>query len=293
MMDDDGFEFEFLSVEDRLQLIADAARRLDAQATVLGRGPAAGSEEARIAREFASDTATLGCPVVYPVDLGRLDPERHAMPVEIKALADRATFYWLSFPVSLHSGLTRGFNRLEVKVEFNAGDDVRPTTFDVLPDQEWATRFTVGAKVEVGLTAGMKAHVAVPQALATAVGVPASASVDASANAHGDLVLGPFAYAVRVPNVTHTSVGNDHVFWRLDGAKFVEEDDPGLRVVLSVPKGVEQLRIDAILQATRYFNLLQAGLRDAIAALPEALASFFRRGVPIYDSKSWDLSEQL
>ena len=54
-MDDDGFEFEFLSVQDRLQLIADAARRLDAQATVLGRGPAAGSEEApRVSRFWAS-----------------------------------------------------------------------------------------------------------------------------------------------------------------------------------------------------------------------------------------------
>jgi hypothetical protein len=76
----------------------------------------------------------------------------------------------------------------------------------------------------------------------------------------------------------------------LGESSFEDENDPGLRVILRVPDSVDHLQIGAAMEATRYFNLLDAGLRGAMRDLPKAVASFFTGGTPITTSANWNMS---
>jgi hypothetical protein len=281
--------------EDRTRLIEKAAGALDRQAAHMGPGqPAPHSEAGDIARAFADDQAQFGRPVLHRLDTSTLDPAAQGIPVTREELLRSSSFYFVSFPVSLYSRPGRGFNRLEVKVEFNPGDEGRrPVTFDVLPDQEWANRFQVDADVSVGVRADLRLALDVPQELTALAGVPVGGSAGATGGGGVKLLAGPFKYAVRVPQVEHTPPEHDHVFWRLDGGRFQQEQDPGLRAVLAVPHSAGGLRITARMQATRYYPLLQSGLKAAIANLAPALRSFFTSGTPILARGDWDLGEDL
>jgi len=280
---------------DRAQLIEEAAMRLDAAARHLAPGGKDGtSETGDIAREFADDEASLSRPRLHRVDLSALDPARISIPVSTQELTRRASFYWLSFPVSLFSRPGRGFNRIEMKVEFNPGDDgVRPVTFDVLPDEAWATKFQVGSKLALGVNAELQFDLTVPDGAAQLIGLPASGGAAGQAAAETGLVLGPFTYVLRVPEVVHNGSQHSHVFWRLDGGSFVQQQDPGFQVILRLPDGVQALEVRATMQATRYYNLLQSRLKEAIQDLPAALRSFFVGGTPIRARDEWTLTEEL
>jgi len=238
MNDNLDFSSDFDLGGDRRQLLEDAARRLDISASHLGPGSAPDKSDAGdITRAFANDQAKLGRPVIYRVEMTAVDRKRDELSTSVAELTRNAAFYCVSFPVSLFSPVGRGFNQLEVKVEFNPDDDgIRPTSFDVLPDQQWTTKFQVGAKLSTGVTADLKFAMDVPQALASFAGVPMGGDIGAQAGASTSLLLGPFDYALRVPQVVHTPAEHDHVFWRLKGGSFVTEQDPGLRVVLRVPR---------------------------------------------------------
>lgn len=286
------FSGSFPSVE-RNALIAEAAHELDLSYAHLGPGDEPGTSEAGdIARAFAEDQASLGRPIVHPLDLAQLDAKN--MPVTVEELTRKASFYWLEFPVSLYTPRGRAFNELKVKMQFNRDDHgVRPTTFDVLPDQRWAERFQVNAQLSAGVTADLGFVVDAPEAIAALAGAPVGLSAGAEAGAKAGLLLGPFAYTLRVPEVEHTAAKNDHVIWQLKGGSFVKEQDPGLRVLLRVPNEVSVLKIAGKMEATRYFQLLQSTLKGAIKNLPERIKQFFVGGTPIYASGEWDLTSDL
>ena len=279
----------------RGELLQEAASALDMLSGQLGPGgKREPSEEWDFVRAFAGDHAEVHRPQVFRLDAERLDPERHDVPVEAAELMRKSKFYWLSLPVLLWSRPGWGFNRLEAKAEFATDGDA--STFDLLPDQEFATRFQANAKVDLGVDAGMKFSATVPT---LAVGLPgvaggaAGASVDADVTVKTGFVLGPFGYRVTAPRVKHSSAGPDHAFWRLDGAQYVNERDPGLRVILRVPKDAGKLEVTTTIQARRYFNMLSARLQEAVKSLPEAIGNFFTGGTPIGHSKSWDLSGEM
>jgi len=89
------------------------------------------------------------------------------VPVGVDELLRKSKFYWLALPVSLWSRPGWGFNRLEAKAELAADGDV--ATFDLLPDQEFVTRFQANVQVDIGVDAGMKFSATMP---AVAVGLP-------------------------------------------------------------------------------------------------------------------------
>jgi hypothetical protein len=280
---------------ERAELLNQAASALDRLGGQLGPGgKRVPSKEGDLARAFADDLAEAQRPQVFRLDADRLDPERHAVPVDIEELLRRSKFYWLSLPVSLWSRPGWGFNRLEAKAEFAVDGDV--ATFDLLPDQEFATRFQANAEIDVGVDASMKFSATVPT---VAVGLPGGAggAVGASADANAALktgfVVGPFGYRVTAPKVKHSPPGLDHAFWRLDGAQYVDERDPGLRVILRVPKDAITLEVTMAIQARRYFNMLSARLQEAVTGLPAGIANFFKGGTPIGDSQTWDLSGEM
>lgn len=288
----DGFDPEL----DRNRILSEAARYLDIDAGALsGEGPHETSDIGDLVRAFAEDEASLGCPQLYPVRRDAIAAAATGMPVSTRALTSRARFFLVSFPVSLYSAVGRGFNRLEVKAAFNPGaNGVHPTTFDVLPDRQWTTKAKIGAALSAGVNADLKFVVGLPEELSALTGLPVSGSAGASLNNASKLVLGPFSWSLGCPEIEHSSPELDHVFWRLNGAKFVREQDPGLRVLLRVPDEIVELRITGQMKARRYYNLFDHKLVEATKSLPDALKSFFsEKGTPIFHADEWDLSEQL
>jgi hypothetical protein len=73
----------------------------------------------------------------------------------------------------------------------------------------------------------------------------------------------------------------------------VDERDPGLRVVLKVPREAQQLHVIAAMRARRNWNTFDSDLQGVFLSLKEIFKSFFSRGAPIADERSWDLSGAL
>ena len=277
----------------RGDFLAEAAVALDRLGMQYGPGQAHGTTDVGdFARAFATDVADVQKPQIYRLDARLLDRNRSDVPVESSELVRQFRFYWLSLPVSLWARPGWGFNRLEAKAQFEAEGGA--TTFDLLPDQEFTTRFSLNASIDLGVDAGMRFSAEAP---VLAVGVPgvasASAEAKADADANAKLVVGPFDYRVTAAKVKHSAVGLDHAFWRLDGAEYVDERDPGLRVVVRIPKATESMSVTVTIQARRYFSIMNARFQEAVRSLPNAIANFFTGGTPLGARGTWDLSQEM
>jgi hypothetical protein len=286
--------------EERARLLRDAAGSLDRMQGHLGDGDAdtEESEEAAVAREFAKDEAKMQRPEVYRVEDQRIEAVRPDLPVTVADQTRHWRFYWLSFPISLWTGEGRGFNQIQVKVDFNPEDDDsrRPRTLDILPNRQFVSRFKTESSLEVGLGLDLKfsAEMPVVQAGVPGLGVEAGGGGNAVVSGKTNLLLGPFGYEVRVPEVLHSNLGLDHARWRIDGVKFVREQDPGLHVILRVPRDDPRLVVKAQLRARRYFTVFETTLQDAFKQLPARLSAIFTGGAPIgHAPPAWDLTAEL
>ncbi len=145
------------------------------------------------------------------------------------------------------------------------------------------------------MNADFKFDAGLPEVSAAVHGVPLAlgASAGAELATGAKLILAPRKYTVQAAQVSRSGMGFDYVFWRLERESFVEENDPGLRVVVRVPLPAERLQVSAEMVATRYPRLFGAGLRRAIKDLPVAMRDFFTGGTPIAATGVWDLSDEL
>ncbi len=287
-----------LAQGDRRALLEQAATLLDQRAAHLGSGDEApATPEGEIARMFATDRATLGRPDLYPIAATQIDADRRDTPLTDSQLERGHRHYWLALPVSLWTRPGCAFNQLQVKVSFNADDseERRPTVFDALPDQELVTRFEASSELELGVGADFHITAKLPDLPSELVGLPidAGGGVNAAADGGARVVATPFHYRVRAAKVTRSAVGLDHILWRLEESAFADENDPGLRIVVRVPDGVDRLDVSAQMVATRYVSLFSAGLRRSLRDLPAKLREFFADGTPIAHAATWDLSEEL
>lgn len=287
-----------LDQNERKGLLLSAAELLDRRDATLEPGhQVAHSAEAEIVLLFAQDRAELGRPNISRLSLPDVNVARRNTPVAREELTRGFRYYWLEFPVSLWTCAGRAFNCLQIAVTFNADDDEahRPIAFDALPDQEFATRFQAESQVSLGVDAAFKFSAApLAEAIGTAIpGVSVIARAGAGMETTTTLIFGPFRCALRTLAVKRTATGLPQMQWRLGESSFEDENDPGLRVILRVPDSVDHLQIGAALEATRYFNLLDAGLRGAMRDLPKAVASFFTGGTPFTTSASWNMSAGL
>jgi hypothetical protein len=282
----------------RDRMVEAAADAIDRLSMHLGPGevvrPTAQGDHAR---EFISDEAEPMRPILYRVAPEDLDRTRSDASVTAAELARDTRFYWVMLPVKLWTRAGWGFNRLQAKAAFETGDDrLGATTFYLLPDPEFMTFFTGTEKIQLGIDAGLKARANAPP---IAVGAPGGMEVafDAGgaveARVTGDYVLGPFEYKLTAARVRNSGPGYNEARWRLDGAKYLDEGDPGLRVMLRVPVAATRLDVRVAIEARRYFAAMEASFQEKVMALPAALANFFRNGTPIGAVGSWDLSADL
>ena len=79
----------------------------------------------------------------------------------------------------------------------------------------------------------------------------------------------------------------------MDGAEFFQENDFPLVVVMQVPKGTKEVKVAAVMQASRSFSFFSADSQDAVSELGRRFRGFFEAGVPIQDRQLWDITARL
>jgi hypothetical protein len=249
------------------------------------------------ARDFKGDEAIAKFPNIHRIDPEQLDRDRDDIPRESEQLFRDARFYWIALPVRLYAPIGWGFNRLQARAQFASGNALPgASTFFLLPDPEFQTYFEGTEKVELGINARLKARAALPTVTAGTPGGPevefdASGAVNAGVST--SYVFGPYEYRLTAAKVKHWGAGDDDARWLLNGARYLDEGDPGLRVMLRVPDQVQELTVRVSVEARRYFAMLEASFQEKVRLLPAALANFFKNGTPIGSVSEFDLTPHL
>ncbi len=297
-----NFDFDF-SGTDRAQLLAEAAHTVKGLGSELSgetQGPDSAVEAAsRLLADLNQEIAEFSSfPDVIELNEERFTEPGLPVPPHFKALSERARFYWLRFPITLYPLEKMPFTKLECAVEFNPGvsqGHLRPRAHMIFPDKRFKKLFEVTNSVEFGIGANFELEAASGKMNVQAGLAQAQAEAGAEAKVGGKtgFILGPLTCAIKKAQLDHSPIGSERVFWRLSDADFIREDDPSFVVVLQVPKEVTQLKIAAALQAYHSFSFPAAGLVEAIRYFGERLATFFRKGAPIPDTQTWDITSRL
>ena len=296
------FEFSFnMEGVDRNALLTEAAERLNVLSGRLG-GDAENvgdSPVAALVKELQGDAAEFAkSPVVERISDETFLSNNLQIGNRFKELSKDHNLYCIDFPVYLHAKRGWGFNKLEVIVEFNPDDPEptsRPKAIRILPEKKFETQLQGGMRLEVGLDENLdfSAKSGTMAAQAGNAQVSASAGADAKLSTGLNLLAGPFVYNVKKAKIEHSAIGLEKVFWRLDGAEFFQESDFPLVVVLQVPKETKEVKVAAVMQASRYFSFLSADLQDAVRELGRRFRGFFEAGIPIQDKQLWDITPRL
>jgi len=289
-----GFSFEMADDFDRPDILAKAAAEVDALQGFLGAGDSGETPEGEKFRGFAEDSAKFAVlPDVYRITDKDFLTRDLEVPVPFKQLTEKYDFYWLYFPISLFPRRDWFFNLLEVRVEFNPGDEnphMRPRAYQILPNNKFQTLLEARDSLEIHIDENFQFSAdtgdLVAQMLANQG--PMQAGVDAEAVAEAGIVAGPFVYTVKRAKIRHTPTGMEEVFWRLDGAEFFQEDDLKLIVIAQVPKSAGNMTIEAQMQAYRRFDYLGSDIQSVVRQLPKLYKNYITAGMPLRVTAKWD-----
>jgi len=223
------------------------------------------------------------------------------VPPRFRELSEQYKFYWLRFPITFHLPSNWYFNKLECAVEFNpetAEGHLRPRACMILPDQKFQKQLELsdGIELRIGENFEFEATSGDLSLQANQAQTTAKASVDAKAASKLGLVVGSFNYSLKKAQITRSDSGDARVFWCIEGTEFFQENLPKLIVVLQVPKAVEQVKIQAALQAyhrSKFWTAQLADLGDVIHLLSKKAQTFLRKGAPLKDTKLWDITPSL
>jgi hypothetical protein len=244
------------------------------------------SKVAAVLRDLKAEKASFGLrPEVLPLDLAALEESGIAPDHRVRGLLERFHFYAVTFPVTLFPKRGWAFDRLECQIEFNPGEEAqrRPVAHDIFPSSAWQTLARASMKLEVGVTEGLEFRT--PRLDVGLLAGDASGKLAAGAG----FVFPPREYAIKRARIVSRGQDDCEIFWRLDDAKFFEDDTPRLGVILKVPPGVEPVRAAGMLAAYRSFRLLSASLGEIMDYMSERVRGFFEHGAPLVDRGEWEL----
>jgi len=261
---------------------------------VLGRSNAVrgrGHEVSAILAAMRQEKAGFGPhPECLPLAASELEARGLAMDDRLRKLLDRYDFYLVSFAVTLFPRAGWAFDRLECQVAFNPDGprDRRPLAHDIFPASDWETLAQANMKLEIGVGEDLEFRVKKSLEL-----VPAGVDVSTKLAAGASFVFPPRDYAIKRARIVSRGKEDSEVFWRLDEAKYFEDDAPRLGVILKLPRGDRALSVTGMLAAYRTFQLLSADFRDVVRFMSERVRRFFEAGAPLVDRGVWDLSADL
>jgi len=277
----------------RSDLLEKAARTVD-EFKWIDLSPGGGSEavttpEAQLLRELDGDVARFsGFPVVRRISEDDFAEHGLKVPVRFEQLGKLYRFYWIGFPIVLIPKRNWPFHRLECLVEFNPGQGVGhllPKAYQILPDKKFQELFRMNDGLEIRLGENFEFEASVESKVKAAVKAKAAADLG--------IIVGPFSYSIKRALIDHTAVGLEKVFWRVEGTSFFQDDDLTFVVIAQVPSDTTEVKIAAAMQVYRDFSLAAANVTAAIENLGTWLKSFFQAGMPIRDTKTWDISPRL
>ncbi|MBD2301801.1 hypothetical protein [Nostoc sp. FACHB-190] len=223
------------------------------------------------------------------------------VPTKFQELSQDYKFYWIHFPVTLSLPSNWYFKKLECALEFYSEFSeahLQPKARMILPDRKFQQQLKINGNVEICIGQNLEFEPTTGQLNLQA----GEAQIDINAGANANLkssfglTLEPFTYSLKTAQITHNDPGDSQVIWRIDGAEFFQENHPTLIVVLQIPKSVQQIKIDAVLQAYHRANFWTAeieNLDDLMRIFSNKARSFFEKGAPIKHSETWDISHSL
>lgn len=302
------FDFDFAGNE-RTNMLNSARRVVAALPSELGpehNGAAKGSDMAagplELIKQFDKDNVELLHPNVVKLKEEHFAAHGLAVPVQFKTWSAQSNFYWVHFPILLMREGNNAFAKLKYAVEFNSDalePHLRPKAQTILPNKKFVDDIKLTGSVDLHLGENLEFEVGAgidkvqlppvfPGVNAVAGG---KAGIDAKVASQIGLVAGPLRYTMQKALIDHSVEGAEKVFWHVEGAQLFQENAPVFVVVLRVPKAVQQVKIDAAVQAYPKFDL--TGLADYLEYFSERVANFFRRGAPIPDTRVWDITPAL
>lgn len=241
----------------------------------------------RLGKEVAEFSPVLG---VYRVSPKHFTSRNISIPAVVADLMLRYDFYLLNIPITLLPSRGWDFTELECSVEFNPGDKAaeRPVAHEIFPKQEWQDLIRVSQGLSIGLDAQLSFKADAGDLLTELPNIGAQMGAKAHAASKSELVIGPFTYHARRSKILVRGQGNVYVYWRLSGTDTLQTNEPQLAIVLRVPKGLEHVKIEGVMKASRKFDVFAADFHSLMNYVRERTRSFFEQGAPLSSTMAWD-----
>ncbi len=167
-MADSGFDFSYdMQGVDRTTLLQEAAQTINALGGHLddsGR-QAPETPEAALILDLAKDVAKLGeFPEIYKITGKNFLANNRAIPASFTSLTKQFNYYWLHIPIGLMPRRNWAFDRLELKVIFEGGDQphLTPKAYQIMPAKQYETLMQANQSLRLGLNEKLEFSIETP-----------------------------------------------------------------------------------------------------------------------------------
>ena len=288
----------------RQALLEEAARTFDALPGHLGStspgAPPLATPQGTLTREMIEQDKLEfnGFPLIEKITEEEFEANKAPVPYRFKQLSKDYNFYKVRFPIYLHSAPHWAFDRFTLELELssqNAPPHLQPSSYQILP----AKQFVDLLKASAGVTISSDENFPLSAGTGPFGGAVGGATVSGQATVGGTvasnvgLTVGPLQFGLKKVKLDHSQMGTQKVWWKLNGSEFFEKESLDLLLIMQTPRETKDISINAWMSAARYFNFADAGLRQAVKQLREALRVFFEDGCPIDAAATWDLTPLL
>jgi hypothetical protein len=288
---------------DRRALLAEAAKQFESNAHL---GPATRKEqpistpESDLAREMVEkDTLEFdGFPRIEKITEEDFKAHKVSVPFRFQQLSNDYNFYKVRFPIFLRAAPHWAFDRFELHLLLSSAKapaHLQPFSYQVLPAKQFQQFLKGKVSVVVQFNEDFELSAGTGSFNIATGGPTVSGKGEVGAKVASDigLAVGPLQFGLKKIKLDHSQLGTQQVWWRLEGSEFFEQESLDLLLIMQVPKATRDIQVKAWMSASRYFAFADAGLRQAVIHLREALRVFFENGSPIDAAKTWDITPLL
>ena len=231
-------------------------------------------------------------PVIHPIRKKNFTDYKLTVPSHIDDLYKRFDYFRLQIPIVLMPQHGWAFVGLECKIRIIGGitPAEQPTAYDIFPEERWKISFGVNSGLNLGVNANLEFGAGTGKQTIEAGGLRATAQAEVGFNAAAalGLVLPEQTYDIRRQLTYSKGRKTGMVEWRLEDAHEVQGEEPGLAVILQVPKAVARVDIHAGMRAHRDPKRLLARLGHLKDYLFDRSRRYLETGAPVERAWPWE-----
>ena len=308
MSNEFSFDFDF-GHYDRQQLLQDARKELSELKKGMGVSEFPIDQIETLDRTVAElydnmdGVAELAqaSPNVFALNTRFLSDSGLTVPKDFEALSDWANFFWLQVPVLVVNGNKTRFNKIQLGLSFNSGENdssLLPKAHSMFPDKTFSEILALKGGIDFGIGVDLKFkaaagvdEVSLPSSIPL-VKATAGGKLDINAKVAPSLgfIAGPYSWSIERTVIDASGVGTEKIFWTLSDREMLREKSPMFMVILQVPKEVHHVEVTAALQAYPVVFLPQILIR-LLAGLSQRLRDFLDKGGPTRYAKVYNISK--